>query len=154
MRWFKHFANASEDLFVKELEARFGDSGYTQWFKLLEIIATHGTKGKVEVSWGYLQEKFRRRRTRVHLFLNFCTTSKKISVTSVKEKLIIDCRKFAEYADNYTKYDGLSTKRLQRQVLDTSKQEEEVDVEVDKDVQIIVERIKNGTALPTKRLLK
>lgn len=147
MKWFKHLSSASEDLFVRQLEDKFGDSGYAQWFKLLEIIATHGNGGKVEVTWSYLQEKFRRRRTGVQLFLNFCSTSKKISVTRVKDKVIIECKKFAEYADNYTKYDGLSSKRLQRQVLDTSKQEEEVDVEEDKDK----ERAK---IFPTGKLLK
>ena len=128
MKWFKHLTDAMDDLFVKDLERKYGDSGYAFWFKTLELIGNHGEAGKLEISWANYLEKLHKRRTQVELMLNFCSTSGKLSVMFSEDNVIIECKKFAEYSDNYTKYG----KTLQSDFKEPSKQEEEEEVEVDK----------------------
>ena len=112
-----------DDLFVKDIERRFGDSGYAFWFKTLELIGYHGDNGLLTISWSNYLEKLHKRRVQVDLMLDFCSTSGKLLATKKENELIIECKKFAEYSDNYTKYG----KTLQSDFKDTSKQEEEVD---------------------------
>jgi len=126
MKWFKHMTNAMDDLFVKDIERKFGDTGYAFWFKTLELIGNHGECGVLKISWSNYLEKLHKRRTQVEQLLNFCSTSDKLTVTIKENELIIECKKFAEYSDNYTKY----SKTLQSNFKDTSKQE--VEEEVDK----------------------
>lgn len=121
MKWFKHLTDAMDDLFVKDLEKKFGDSGYAFWFKTLELIGNHGEDGKLIISWTNYNEKLHKRRTQVEQLLDFCSTSGKLLVKIEKEFVMLECKKFAEYSDNYTKYG----KSLQRDLKDTTKQEEE-----------------------------
>jgi DNA-directed RNA polymerase subunit M/transcription elongation factor TFIIS len=135
MKWFKHLTNAMDDLFVKDIERKFGDSGYAFWFKTLELIGNHGEKGLVTISWSNYLEKLHKRRTQVELMLDFCSTSGKLLVTKKENELIIECKKFAEYSDNYTKYG----KSLQSNFKDNSKQEVDKDKKknrIDKDIKI------------------
>ncbi len=39
MRWFKHYAEASDNSFIEDLEEKFGLEGYARWYKLLEVIS-------------------------------------------------------------------------------------------------------------------
>ena len=65
MKWFKHLTTAMDDLFVKDIERKFGDTGYAFWFKTLELIGNHGDAGKLEISWSNYLEKLHKRRTQV-----------------------------------------------------------------------------------------
>ena len=112
-----------DDLFIKDLERRFGDSGYAFWFKTLELIGNHGERGEIRISWDNYLEKLHKRRTQVELMLDFCQTSGKFVVNYNDNFIAIECKKFAEYSDNYTKYG----KQLQSDFKETTKQEEEVD---------------------------
>jgi hypothetical protein len=132
MKWFKHMTTAMDDLFVKDLEREFGDAGYAFWFKTLELIGAHGENGKLSISWPNYTEKLHKSQVKAELMLSFCVARGKLTLDHNYAGIIIGCERFAEYADNYTRYDGASTKRLQRQVVDTSKQEVEEEVEVDK----------------------
>jgi hypothetical protein len=125
-----------EDLFVKDLERKFGDTGYAFWFKTLELIGNHGEKGRLEISWSNYLEKLHKRRTQVELMLNFCSTSGKLSITNKKENLIIECKKFAEYSDNYTKYG----QKHQSNLKEGLKQEEEVEEEVEEEKDIVTRK--------------
>jgi hypothetical protein len=134
MKWFKHVSTAMDDLFIQDLERKFGDSGYAFWFKTLELMGAHGEGGELDISWSNYQHKLHKSQAKIEQLLTFCSTNGKLSFISKSDILHISCPKFAEYADNYTKYDGLSTKRLQRQPKVSSKQEgeEEVDTEEEK----------------------
>lgn len=127
MKWFKHMTNASDDLFVKDLERRFSHAGYAFWFKTLELLGNHGSGGELQISWANYREKLHMRRTQVEQLLNFCSTSGKLLFTSSDLDLKITCPKFAELSDNYTKY----APRLQSDFKETSKQEVEVEEEVE-----------------------
>ena len=120
-----------DDLFVKDIERKFGDTGYAFWFKTLELIGAHGQAGKLSISWANYLDKLHKSRTKAEELLSFCQTNAKLSFTDDGETINIECRKFAEIADNYTKYDGASTKRLQRQSKVSTKQEVEEDKEVE-----------------------
>ena len=113
-----------DDLFLRDFERKHGDTGYAFWFKTLELIGSQGEAGKLTISWANYQEKLHKRRTVVEQLLDFCSTAGKLRYREVGENLIIECDKFAEISDNYTKYDGVSTKRLQRQKEVSTKQEE------------------------------
>jgi len=132
MKWFKHVSTAMDDLFIQDLERKFGDSGYAFWFKTLELMGAHGIGGELDISWSNYQHKLHKSQAKIERLLSFCSTNGKLSFISKSDIVHISCPKFAEFADNYTKYDGLSTKRLQRQVSVSSKQEEEVDIEEEK----------------------
>lgn len=139
MKWFKHFTTAMDDLFVKDIERKFGDTGYAFWFKTLELIGAHGQAGKLSISWANYLDKLHKSRTKAEELLSFCQTNAKLSFTDDGETINIECRKFAEIADNYTKYDGASTKRLQRQSKVSTKQEVEEDKEVEGEEEKIYE---------------
>lgn len=130
MKWFKHMTAASDDLFVRDLERKFGDAGYVFWFKTLELIGAHGKEGTVVVSWDNYCETLRKRKMVIRRLLDYCVTNNHLTFVDVSEESVkITCKRFAEIADNYHKYDGLSSKRLQRHFEVSSKQEEEGEVE-------------------------
>lgn len=136
MKWFKHVSTASDDLFVKDLEKRFGHAGYAFWFKTLELIAAHGDGGSVTLLWSHYANILGTKRKCSENFLGMCRECSKISHETNGESVTITCMKFVEYADYYTKYNGLSAKRLQRrsrQVLRNVRGEEEVEEEVEEE---------------------
>lgn len=135
MKWFKHISDASEDLFIQDIESKFGDFGYAFWFKTLELIALHGKDGVLEISWNVYQKKLHKRRTQVELLLNFCSTYSKLNFSSNENTVIISCKKFTEMTDNYTKYG----KTLQRDLKETEKKQT-IEVEEEKEVEREEER--------------
>lgn len=117
-----------DDLFVKDLERKFGDSGYAFWFKTLELIAAHGKRGILEISWKNYSEKLNgKRRDHLQRLLTFSTQATRIRFADLGNDFIrIEVVNFLKYADNYTKYgDGLRS-----DFKETLKQE--VEEEVDK----------------------
>lgn len=135
MKWYKHMTTASDDLFVKDLERKFGDSGYAFWFKTLELIGAHGDAGKLTISWDNYSERLHKRWVKVEELLNFCSSSGKLLVTMRENEVTIECQKFAEYSDNYTKYG----QGLQSGLKVPAKQEveEEVDKEKEKTTMVV-----------------
>jgi hypothetical protein len=114
MQWFKHFSNSSNDTFIESLEDEFHDAGYAFWFKTIEIIAQNGRDGKVRIPFKSYCRRLRKSDTKVKRMLHVCVTNAKLLVTFENKDVIIECPKFAEMADNYTKYHGADAKRLQR----------------------------------------
>ncbi len=130
-----------DDLFVRDLERKFGDAGYAFWFKTLELMGAHGEKsGVLKISWRNYCDKLNKRRDHIRRMLIFSSSAGHLTFTEdsretrndSSEYVTITCDKFAEYADNYTRYDGVSSKRLQRHGKDTLKQEVEEEVEEEK----------------------
>lgn len=109
-----------DDLFVRDLERRFGDFGYAFWFKTLELIASQGEGGKLIISWSNYEEKLHKRQSTVRQVLDFCHTSDKLLVNYSGENIILECKNFLKFADNYTKYG----QELQSNFKETLKQEE------------------------------
>jgi hypothetical protein len=114
MKWFKHLSTASNDLFLKDLESEFGDSGYTFWFKTLELIASQGEDGVLTISETAWRQVIASHRTdhlrRLYTFAS--NRDKLITERAEGGMLKVSCKKFAEYSDNYTKY-GTTSKTLQ-----------------------------------------
>src|SRR5690242_17382418 len=105
MKWFKHFSTAMDDLFIRDLESRFGDSGYAFWFKTLELIGAHGDAGALTISWLNYCKKLNKRRDHLRRMLTFATQQTHLEFTEHSPEVItIYCARFAEYADNFTKY--------------------------------------------------
>ena len=120
-----------DDLFVMDLERRYGHLGYAFWFKTLELIGSQGEGGVLTISWANYLQKIRTRRAVALQLLGSCSASGKMVFEDNEVTVKIQCKKFAEFADNYTKYGGVSLKRLQRQKSLSSKQEVEEEVEVE-----------------------
>ncbi len=122
MKWFKHFSTAMDDLFVKDLERKFGDTGYAFWFKTLELIAAHGQNGVLKISWKNYCDKLNKRRDHLRRILAFATQDEHLTFAENSEDSItITCSRFAEISDNFTIYG----KPLQSDFKVTSKQEED-----------------------------
>lgn len=115
-----------DDLFVRDLERKFGDAGYAFWFKTLELIAAHGKDGTLNLSWINYCEKLNKRRDHLRRMLTYCSHAGRLELTENSQEFItITCQKFIEYADNYTKYGG----KHQSDFKETTKQEVEVEEE-------------------------
>ena len=132
MKWFKHLTTAMNDIFVMDLEREFSHLGYAFWFKTLELIGSQGEDGKLRISWPSYCRIIRTRKKNILALLEKSQTNSKLSFKTFDGEVEIDCPKFREYADNYTKYDGLSSKTKQRKLSVSSKQEVEGEVEEDK----------------------
>lgn len=121
-----------EDLFILDLEREFGDAGYAFWFKTLELIGRHGEAGVLTISWENYLEKLRKRRPLVMKMIDRCSSSGKLSATFDEQNITIECKKFAEFSDNYTKY-GMSLKSVFKEPL---KQEGEKETDKEEEVHI------------------
>jgi len=106
MKWFKHMTNAMEDLFIKDLEAEFGDSGYVFWFKTLELLGAQGEAGSMDISENVWRQVIHSKRTdHLRRLYTFATQRGKLKVDTLSNGLLrVKCEKFAEYADNFTRY--------------------------------------------------
>jgi len=122
MKWFKHMTDSSDDLFVRDLERRFGDAGYAFWFKTLELLGAHGKAGVLTISWKNYCERLNKRRDHLRRILTYCSQDAHLTFVENSEDFVtITCAKFAEIADNFTKYGG----KLQSDFKVSLKQEEE-----------------------------
>lgn len=99
-------ADATSDIFIQDLEAEFGDTGYAFWFKTLELIASQGDGGVLDISENAWRRVIYSKRTdHLRRLYTFCTERDKFQVETLPNGLLrIICKNFAKYADNYTKY--------------------------------------------------
>ncbi len=116
MKWFKHFADASNDLFVRELAERFGDSGYAFWFRTLELIAAQGHEGTLDIPETAWRQVIHSRRTdHLRRLYTFATERGKLKVEGLSNGLLrVSCPKFREISDEYSK----KVRRVSRQTPD------------------------------------
>lgn len=116
MLWFRHLTNAMNDVFIQELERKFGDTGYAFWFKTLELIGSDGKDGVLIISEDIWRRVIHSHRIdHLRRLYTFSTEHGKLEVTPMTTGLLrVSCPKFAEFADNYTKYNGASAKTKQR----------------------------------------
>lgn len=112
-------ADAQSDIFIQDLEAEFGDTGYAFWFKTLELIASQGEEGILDISENVWRRVIHSRRTdHLRRLYTFCTQRNKFQVEPLSNGLLrIKCDNFVKYADNYTRYG----KELQSNFKDSSK---------------------------------
>lgn len=125
MKWFKHMSDASDTVFIQEAEARFGDAGYSVWFKLLELISKENGNeltGRVEVSVFVLCQKLRKRETSVDQLLNFYSTQTSLTWDKNNQKYIIEIPKLLRLQDNYQKDLQASSKKLSLELRTKSKE--------------------------------
>jgi len=140
VKWYKHMTNAMNDLFIRDLETEFGDAGYVFWFKTLELIGSQGDDGKMDISETVWRQVIHSRRTdHLRRLYAFATQRGKLEVESLSNGLLrVKCAKFAEYSDNFTKYQ----KPLQSNFKVTLKQEEDKKknrIEEDKSTKILAD---------------
>lgn len=103
MKWFKHMTDASTDLFVQDLEERFGDTGYVFWFKTLELLGSQGRDGEMEISVNVWRQIIDSGRTdHLRRLYTFATQRRKLEVEDLGNGLLrVRCEKFLEFADEY-----------------------------------------------------
>lgn len=133
MKWYKHMTNAMDDLFIKDLEEKFGDTGYAFWFKTLELIGAQGTGGVLDISVMNWRRVIHSRRTdHLRRLYTFATERAKLQVEDLGNGMFrVTCPKYKEIADWYTSY-GKSNKQVQsdsKDATNTPPIEEEGEVE-------------------------
>ena len=104
MKWFKHMSDSSSDLFIQDMEAEFGDTGYTFWFKTLELLGRQTPEGTMEISENVWRKVIHSRRTdHLRRLYAFATERDKLVVETLPNGLLrVTCPKFIEFADEYT----------------------------------------------------
>ena len=120
IKWFKHYADASDDEFVAELEEIFGLAGYARWFKMLEIIAKQMDKSdrcSVSYSWVKWQALLKGKRNKLETFLVHCENKLKINLKQTENILEIKCSNLLKIRDNHTKNLQVTNKQLTSQEL-------------------------------------
>jgi hypothetical protein len=105
MRWFKHWSDASSDLFIQEFCERFGDAGYCFWFRTLELLARQGREGSLDISEATWRQVVHSGRTdHLRRLYAFATERGKLQVEILSNGLLrVKCLKFAEIADEYSR---------------------------------------------------
>lgn len=127
MRWFKHYADASDDEFIAIIEDRFGLEGYARWWKLLEVIAKQMDKtGRCSATYPlYKWETFlKAKRKQMLCFLEATEKQGKTKLIRSGNVLTIECPKLLEIRDEYSKKSGHTPDKCP-----PKKKEAEVDAE-------------------------
>jgi len=96
--------DASQDLFLRDLEEQFGDAGYAFWFKTLELLGSQGKDGVMEISETVWRQVIDSRRTdHLRRIYESVTKKEKIQVEQLGEGVVrVTCPKFKEFSDTYT----------------------------------------------------
>jgi hypothetical protein len=104
MKWIKHMVNASQDFFIMDLEAEFGDAGYAFWFKTLELLGAQGKQGSMIISETAWRQTIASHRTdHLRRLYTFASARDKLSIEDLGNGLLrVTCKKLNEYADEYT----------------------------------------------------
>lgn len=126
MRWFKHYADASDDSFVEGLEDKFGLEGYARWWKMLEIIARSMDKTdgcSASHSWVKWQSFLKGKRNKLETFLEHCQNENKITFKLNGNILEIKCPNLLKLKDEYNSKSGHSPDR-DRDTVPTPKTEQ------------------------------
>ena len=139
MKWFQHSVDSHDDPDIFDAESLFGDSGYSVFFKILELYGREynsiDAKGNLRISWGFLRRKLRKTRAKVRQILNFYEERQRIFHKIEGDYIIISIPQFIDIASNWTKRPKQEkpTNLCSSSVAPTAKEvEEEVEVEVDK----------------------
>jgi uncharacterized phage protein (TIGR02220 family) len=94
--YFPHFANHGPTMFI--LENKFGNDGYTAWFKLLEVLSTsenHFFDCRNVIKWEFLLAKIKIPHDLALEFFDLCSTLDAIDKELWKFKIIYS-RNFVE----------------------------------------------------------
>lgn len=142
MKWFKHQSDASDDVFIENLEEIFGWEGYARWFKLLEKIAIKMDETDncyAEHSWVKWQSFLKGKRNKLELFLTHCQDKGEIKLEQNGNILKIICPKLLELRDNHTKNLQVSNKSTGKSLatkIKSKDKDKEEDKEKDKEKNI------------------
>lgn len=132
MKWFKHISDSLDDPFIFDLVATFGGDGYLVFFGCLEVLAREFDPISPEtctVSERFLTKKLQLSRHKMVKILSFCEKNKRIFATYEKGIITLNCPKFMEMCDEWSRKQlrsnsGLTPKKL-RLDLDLEGEEEE-----------------------------
>ena len=105
MKWFKHDTNASDDVRIVRLEEKYGNDGYSAYFKLLEIVGREGEKGKISFKKfpkNLVSKRTNLEQKRLDEILTFMGYINLCCSKSLKRDTLY-FPKFKDRADDYTK---------------------------------------------------
>lgn len=105
-RWFKHYNDASEDLFIRSLEAEFGPLGYSVYFKSLEVLSKQGVGDNLLITTRVFAQKVGAKQKSVRNILGFCQKKGKMLFVENENVLNITFKKFSELQDRRQKNQG------------------------------------------------
>lgn len=111
MQWFKHSTGSHDDPDIYTAEKKFGDAGYTIFFKILEIYGEEfkniNKKGFLKLDISFLEYKLRRSYEDFASILQFFSSRKRIFFKTKKNNgddiILIKIPKFIEISSNWTK---------------------------------------------------
>ena len=140
MKWFKHSVDSHEDPDISDAEDLFGDSGYTIFFKTLEVYGREYNRlnddGYLDISKAKLSRNLRKKWFRIRLVLSYFSKKGRIVFKETEERAIIKIPKFIELSSNWTKRQHHQPTEATTEVPTESptaiEVEEEVDIREDK----------------------
>lgn len=107
MQWFQHSTDSHDDPDIADAEDRFGDAGYSVFFKVLEIYGREFNSLEdgdwLTVSQTFLRRKVRKSWTKVEQILDFYQQKNRIFYEMDGDKVRILIPKFVKIASNWTK---------------------------------------------------
>lgn len=106
MKWFKHMSDSLGDPFIFELIENFGGDGYLVFFGTLSLMAAEFDikfPGKSKFSAKFLAKNFQISDKKLGKIFDFITKKGKISVECCNGVYFINCPKFKDICDNFTK---------------------------------------------------
>lgn len=114
MKWFKHYADLSQDPKIERLEARMGLEGYAMLLKTFELCAAQLKQGQEDTLFYFSKRKFKQylgiREITLQLYITNTNLSEIFKMTSNEHEVIIDFPKLLEIRDNHTKRSVVATK--------------------------------------------
>jgi len=106
MKWFKHMSDSLSDPFIFELIENFGGDGYLVFFGTLSLMAAEfdiNFPGKSQFSVKFLAKNFQISDKKLRKIFNFITKKGKFFVEYCNGMYFINCPKFKDICDNFTR---------------------------------------------------
>ena len=130
MKWFKHYANASDDDFIEWLEGEYGLEGYARWWKILETIAKSMDKSGEPCavhSWNKWQTLLVGKRSKLLTYLLAIQSRGKMKLEYNENVLKITCPKMLKMKDEYSRKSGHAPDKCPDNVAQEAEQETETE---------------------------
>ena len=107
MDWFQHDTDSHDDPDISDAEDKFGDAGYSVFFKTLEIYGKEfshlNNEGWLRISKVFLRRKLRKSWTKVEQILNFYQERERVYTKTENGFILINIPKYLKKASNWTK---------------------------------------------------
>ena len=107
MKWFQHSVDSHDDPDISDAMAKFGDTGYSVFFILLELYGREFNNTNEDyyltLSFVFIRRKLRKSSTKVQQILNFYSDRGRILHKIEGDMVSIKIPSFVKKSDNWTR---------------------------------------------------